>query len=340
MGRGPHITPNQREQIKFLRDQGLSFKKIADQMNISPNACKQAIKHLERTGSSINMPRLPRKRKSTPQMDRIIHRLSEANRFKTAVQIHKELKDRSGFDLSVRTVRRRLNEFGLMGHVSRKKPFVSLKNRKARLLFARRHLNWTSDQWRNVLFTDESKFNMFGSDGKVYIRRRPKEEFDPRCTKKTVKGNGGSVMVWAGFSRRGVGPIHHIPGIMDRYVFMDILNTVLLPYSEDHMPLNWTYQQDNDPKHTSILVKKWFRDNKINVLEWPSQSPDLNPIETLWNDVEKVIKEEKPTNKLQLIAVIKRAWQSIPVDRCERLIDSMPRRCAAVIKNFGYATGY
>lgn len=340
MGRGKHITPDQRQQVKLLRDQGFSYSKIADCLKLSSNACKQAIKHIERTGSFLNSIRAPKVRKSSPRMDRMLHRLSEANRFKTAVDIQSEMKAVPGFNLSVRTVRRRLGEFGLMGRVARKKPYVSLKNRKARLAFARQHLHRTPEQWRNVLFSDESKFNMFGSDGKLYVRRRPHEEFDPKCTKKSVKGNGGSVMVWGAFSRRGVGPIHRIEGIMDQFVFVRILNNVLLPYADDHMPLKWTFQQDNDPKHTSNLAKAWFQDNQISLLPWPAQSPDLNPIETLWNDVEKGIKAKKPTSIPELIRVISETWEAISVQRCERLIDSMPRRCEEVIRKFGYATKY
>lgn len=340
MGRGRHITQNQRDQIRFDRKQNMTYQSISEKMGISKTACIQAMKHIERNGSSAPLVRALRPRKSTAQIDRIIHRLSERNRFVTAVQIQKDLESIYRIKLSVWTVRRRLREFGLMGRVARKKPFVSLKNRRARLEFARAHLNWTTAQWRRVFFTDESKFNMFGSDGKTYVRRRLHEEFHHICTKKTVKGKGGSVMVWAGFSRNGVGPIHHINEIMDQFVFKDILQKVLLPYSEDHLPLNWILQQDNDPKHSAKLVQKWISEQKINLMKWPAQSPDLNPIENLWNDVEKEIKIQKPTNKADLIKIIENAWKSIPLKRLEDLIDSMPRRCAAVIRNFGYATKY
>ena len=88
-------------------------------------------------------------------------------------------------------------------------------------------------------------------------------------------------MIWGCFSYYGVGPIYHIPGIMDQFGYIKILEEVMLPYAEEEMPLKWVFQQDNDPKHTSKRAASWFQTNKIKVMEWPAQSPDLNPIEKL-----------------------------------------------------------
>ncbi len=69
---------------------------------------------------------------------------------------------------------------------------------------------------------------------------------------------------------------------------------------------------DNDPKHTAIVSKHWFEMHKIEVMKWPAQSPDLNPIETLWNDVDRVIKESKPTNMDELWGVVCNSWRTSP----------------------------
>lgn len=340
MGRGKHITPSQRKEILLLRNQNLTIKQISDQLNISKNACHQALKHVQECSSVQNKIRQEKPRKTTVRIDRKIHRLSESDRFLTAVDIHAVIAPELDSQISVRTVRRRLCDFGLKGRVARKKPYISKKNRAARLTFAKEHVSWTPEQWSKVLFTDESKFNRFGSDGKTYVRRRVGEEFNEKCVKPTVKGKGGSVMVWAGMTSNGSGPICRVNGIMDQYVYINILRKHLLPFAAEKMAPDWIFQSDNDPKHTSKRAKKFLVNKGINAMIWPSQSPDLNPIEHLWNDVDKVVKEKKPSNLDALYTIIEEAWKNIPANRCLSLIESMSRRCAAVIKNNGGVTKY
>ena len=119
----------------------------------------------------------------------------------------------------------------------------SAKNRAARLKFAKRHLSWTNKEWEKVVWSDESKFLLFGTDGISFVRRPIGKRFHPRYQLPTVKHGGGLVMVRGCFSLGKMGPLHRVDGIMDRHVYMKILKDKLLPYVRRWMAPGWIFSK-------------------------------------------------------------------------------------------------
>lgn len=328
MGRGVHCTDSERKVIQNLRNDGCTMDRIAQIMKCSKKKVFTALHYYPKEETR------GRKRKTTSRFDHLLVRHCKTKPFSSSEELKNELNP----PVTSRTIRNRLSEAGLMARSPRRVPFLSKKNVQQRLDFANRHL--FHKNWSNVLWSDETKINLFGSDGKMHVRRPKNSEFDPKYTKKTVKHGGGNLMIWGCFSASGVGPLFWIKNKMCAVDYVNILNTVMLPFAEEDMPLKWEFMHDNDPKHSSKLSKQWLQTNKIAVMEWPSQSPDLNPIEHLWGVLKRKIGECKARNKEELWSKIQEAWQSIPSHTCSSLVQSMKRRCEAVIKNKGATTKY
>ena len=147
------------------------------------------------------------------------------------------------------------------------------------------HAHWTTEDWHAVIFSDESKFKLFGLDGHQYCWRTPGQEFDAKFTKKVVKHGGGSIMVLGRLTTNGPGCIVRIEGNMDTELYIQILNDDFLGTLQnlEIKKKDVYFQHDNDPKHTSKCATEWCCKNKVDTLTWPPNSPDMNIIEHAWN---------------------------------------------------------
>ena len=157
----------------------------------------------------------------------------------------------------------------------------------------------------------------------------------------TVKGGGGQVMVWGCMSAAGVGLICRVDGTVNAAKYKQILETHMLASAAATFDnVEWYFQQDNAPCHKAKTVMSWLEGSGVNVLSWPPQSPDLNPIEYLWNVLFKKITGNKPQNTNSLFEMLQKKWQSIEVDTCRNLVHFMPRRIRTVDKSRGGYSKY
>ena len=253
----------------------------------------------------------------------------------------KTLKEYLGKDVTPQTIRNYLKINGYRGRIARKKPFITKANRKKRLEFAKEYVNKPQSFWYNVIFADESKYNLYGCDGKSIVYRKPKIELEERNMVGTVKHGGGNVMVWGCMAAFGVGKIEVINGIMDHMVYIDILKRNLRSSAEKLGIIdNYQYYQDNDPKHTALNTKLWLLYNCQKVLKTPAQSPDLNPIEHLWSHLEKKLRKRNFSNIGEMKIALFEEWEKVDPEYTQKLVDSMPNRLKEVIRRRGRVTKY
>lgn len=266
---------------------------------------------------------------------------------KSAKDVHRYLDD-TGHKMTYSATLKMLKNMGFNARIKKAKPLLSKRHMKLRLEWAMSHINWTSDDWRRMVFSDETKINRFSSDGCKWYWSRKEDSLKPHHLDLTVKGGGGSLMMWGCITYDGPGYACWIhDGTMKATDYVNILETTMmdsLKYYE-YKPEDIYFQQDNDPKHTSKLAKQWFKDKGFDTehtYSWPAQSPDLNPIEHVWHHLKLKLSayKDKPAGVHELWERVEKEWSTITRDDCRRYINSMPARCQAVIDAKGGHTRY
>src|SRR5256885_4326802 len=175
-----------------------------------------------------------------------------------------------------------------------------LNKNKKRVEWTRKHLR---DNWSRTLFSDETSFQLFRNTiTQWYKHARPV---------RPIPKNRKKIHAWGGFSLYGKTSLYCFVGKMDAKFYVGILEEQL-PEVEEMMGDNWRFQQDNDPKHTSRLAKRFLRENVPVIIDWPSNSPDLNPIENLWAIVKRNIEQRRPKNLEDLEMFMVEEWELIP----------------------------
>ncbi len=143
------------------------------------------------------------------------------------------------------------------------------------------------------------------------------------------------------FFCKGQGRLICVKERMNGAMYREILSENLLPSARAlKMKRGWVFQHDNDPKHTARATKEWLRKKHFKVLEWPSQSPDLKPIENLWRELKVRVAQRQPQNITALEEICMEEWAKIPATVCENLVKTYRKCLTSVIANKGYITKY
>ena len=275
---------------------------------------------------------------TTIREDHRLKRMSLQNRRAPSRLLSYQLADETGKQVSSRTVRRRLSETRINARRSRKKPLLTEKHLRLRLGWATTHTQWTLDDWKSVLFTDESKVSI-GNNGALYVWHCKGEEFLPECCDHTVQ-HAASVMVWGSMCWHGLGSLVKLEGRLDSTAYQQVLGEHMLTDAAALIGDDFVFQQDNAPIHTSRSTRQWLRQHDVILLDWLPNSPDANSIENLWRELKTAANRRELRTAAELWNALQEAWQQIAAARVRNLAESVPRRLDAIRRARGGNTRY
>jgi hypothetical protein len=243
--------------------------------------------------------------------------------------------------LSEGMIRTALRHRGYGRYIARRKPDVSAKNQEFRLAFATEHLTWTKEQWSQILWSDESWINDT-HHRRTWVTRNLSEAYDPTCVIPKVSKKPGW-MFWGSFhgSIKGPGLFWEKEwGTINEVSYSEHVVPIVASYIQSHPGL--IFQQDNASGHRARSVREKFQELGVPIIIWPAYSPDLSPIEALWNLMKDWIEAtygdlEKYSLK-KLRQIVAESWDNITSEQLDELIDTMPARCQAVIDAGGLCT--
>lgn len=360
---GKHLSDVDIGKILGLAKALMPQRKIATLMKCSRRAVQNILaNHLFETFQGLGSRR-EYQRKTTEREDRYIERALKQNMSLPLKDIT-NIVNNNGIPISMATLRRRRSEAGLGSYVAAEKPALRPENIAKRLEWAIKYKNWTVEDWKRVIWSDETSIWIGVNPRRQWVIRPQGERLNPKYVKKTFKEKRVKVMVWGCFCGDRIGPLIVCDEeAIDRDEYEDILYDGLFSLIDDLLnppedpttihvgtPDSYIFMQDNAPCHKANEVLEFLAENLVPIMQWPPQSPDLNPIENLWVQLKDAFYKRfielfsHPSKSLEARyrygEVLQEVWYNQGQELIDALINSMPERVQAVIETNGGWTKY
>lgn len=329
------LTTVERAAIVTLHGIGWTGGDIAQELHCSENTVSLWLKRWEETRSLEDADRSGHPRSTTDDTDQQIGLLSNKQPSLTPKDIRRELQ----LPISAHSISRRLDEIGLYGRVQETEHDLTEFDIQRRLAFANQYLHWTEDQWSRVFFSDETHFYL-GHHGRTYVRRPVSAAHDPKYMRQEQQLHG-KVSLWGCICSEGLGHAELYAGSLDSTRHRDILRHSLIKSFRQFYPDGpWFFQQDNARFHTTPETITYLHEKGVTLIEWPPWSPDLNPIENLWNVLKCRVYARFPQSMEEMEQRIREEWAATDLKFISHICRSMPRRLQLLLDNNGHKISY
>lgn len=316
---------------------GLNPKQICEELNMSISTVYFVLKKWTEFGS-INHGNFEKNNSSLRQktIDKIIQ-IQKQDRFMSVKDIHKQIvKNETQNNIKKQTsywqVLRIINS-NFKTKPCYYKINLSERNMFKRLIWIQKYKKWARWKFKKVLWTDEKKFELYKQGSRIKVKILLNESRKDFSLKKVHSG-GGSIMVWGAINYNGVICLKKISSIFTSENFKNFLRFQALPIIKKKLGNDFIFQQDNAPCHMG-LTKKFLENQPFEILEWPAQSPDLNPIELVWMWMNDKLKVQSFQNLKELEKRIFFLWENINLDIIQKFIDALPKKMEWIESNNG-----
>jgi transposase len=329
------LSDIERSAIVVYANDNHSTKEISNKIHCSEKTVKLWENRWNETHLLVDADRSGRPRITTDDQDQDIGILSN----KTPTKTPKDIKNELHIEASPHTVSRRLDEIGLYGCVQETEHALDEFDIQRRLAFCNEYIDWTEEQWKNEFFTDECNFYL-GQGPRIYVRRPVGASHDPKYMQQ-LNHPHGKISLWACICSHGLGHTEIYTGSLDSTRHRNILKHKLIPSLKQFFPQGpWCLQQDNVRFHTTPETITYLHNQGITLIEWPPWSPDLNPIENLWNVLKAHVYARFPQTLEELNKFIIEEYSKIDLNFISTICLSMPRRLQLVLDNKGHKIAY
>lgn len=198
----------------------------------------------------------------------------------------------------------------MIGRVAAKKPLLRCQNK--RLPGPQNTAIGNAEEWKKILWTAESKFQIYGSSRRVFVCSQADERMVPQCVTSAVKQGGGSVMVWSCFAGARVDDLYRVSSTLNQTGYHTIVQHHAISSGMCIVCQRFILQQDNDPKRKFKLCQNYLnkkeQDGKLENMERPVESPDLTPVKLVWDELDKRVKDSQSTSATYLWGLLKQTW--------------------------------
>lgn len=330
----PRLSKEQRHQAIGMAYAGMSNTKISRYFGCSQSTVSRLLARLQITGSVDDRKRPGYPKAVSRRTKRAILRGHITDPYLPAANTAKR------FQIHPNTVAKILKK----AHFKRRRPIsgpiLTQNHKNIRRIWALSCQNWTQTDWSKVLFTDECRFSLNSDDKRVHVWSRARTRKSGEFSQKYDRWGSKSLMIWGGVSADNRTRPILIMGSVDATKYKsDVLEAEVVPFLAEN-PDVMAFQHDNAPAHRAASTAQFLASSGIPTLPWPALSPDMNPIEHVWDHMKRKIRAQNPQNLKELAREIIDSWTKMPQSYVKKLIFSMPRRIQALIRARGGTTPY